>query len=554
MKTISQISLVVILSIISFGVNASIIRGNIYHSSTVSEKAVIQQVGLSPNNISTFFYNSGLFNADLRFANAAGFEWPKGSGKFACFSSGLTIMTKIDGVLKAAACLYRGEYSSGYINNSSGTPVAITNSDFKIYKVSVGDNAGNNPDYANWYKMVPYGAPYEDVNHNGVYDNGIDKPGIVNAASTLFACLTDGFPESHSPVEGFGGGTEPIFCEVHFTAWAYNSTGLEDVQFMKWIILNKSNKSWDSTYFGLVADPDLGNAADDYIGCDTIRDMGYCYNASNSDNSYGVNPPAFGIAFLNSPVNRNVTPPVTLGMTAFDYFNGNNIPVCEGSPHDISGAYNYLKGIKLDGASWIDPITGQYTKFCYPGDPETNTGWTEFSGSIQNCNTSVSSAVSPNIPGDRRYVLSSGADNFKILPNETQNIVAAQMIARGTSNLNSVTKLKQLSTLVQAFYAANVGVNNISTVVPASFILYQNYPNPFNPTTNIKFDMIRNSFITLKIYDVSGKEIATLINNEFIPAGTNEINFNAANLASGIYYYTLRAGTFSDTKRMILLK
>ena len=559
MKKIKFTLLVLLFSSTAFAKPTGNISGSWNYSKAdihPDRTSVIQQVGLSPNNISTFFYNSGIFNQDRRVANSPGFEWPKGTGKFACFSSGLSILTKIEGVLKEAACLYLGEYSSGYINNSSSIPVAMTNSDFKIYKVSVGDNAGNNPDYANWYKMVPYGAPFDDVNHNGVYDNGIDKPGVKDAASTLFACLTDGFPESHAGNEGFGGGTAPVFCEVHFTAWAYNSIGVEDVQFMKWVVINKSNKAWDSTYFGLGADSDLGYPNDDYIGCDTIRNMGYCYNADNDDASYGANPPAFGMDILKSPVNRNVTPPVNLGMTAFvKIVNGSGIPPCERFPTDQFDAYNYLKGVKADGSYWIDPNTDQSTKYCYPGDPETNTGWTEFSGCVQNCaGGPIVPVHTPNTPGDRIFQISSGADNFRVLPNETQTIVAAQMIARGTSNLNSVTKLKQLSTLVQTIYDTDLLVSNISTNIPSSFSLYQNYPNPFNPSTKIKFDMIRNGFASLKIYDAAGKKVATLINDEMISAGTNEVTFDAKDLASGIYFYRLNSGTFTETKRMLLLK
>ena len=521
---------------------------------------VVQQVGLSPNNISSFFLSSGIFDQDKRTANTPGFEWPKGTGKTACFSSGLSIITKIDGVLKEAACLYGGEYTAGYVNNSTTTPIAVTNSDFKIYKVSAGDNAINNPDYANWYMMIPYGAPFDDINHNGVYDNGIDKPGVKEAASTIFACLTDGFPETHSAAEGFGGGTAPIFSEVHLTAWAYNTTGVEDLQFIKWIVINKSNKAWDETYFGLGADADLGYPLDDYIGCDTIRNLGYCYNADNDDSgtpfSYGANPPSFGMDILNSPVNRNVNPPVNLGMTAFSKIRGSSDdPSCEFFPSGPLEAFNYLKGNKIDGSHWVDPNTNQSTKFCYPGDPETNTGWTEYSGCVHNCVSGpVTTTHTPNTPGDRIYEMSSGADNFKILPNESQKIVIAQMVARGSSNLNSVTKLKQLDNLVQVIFDTDLLVNNISSVIPSEFSLYQNYPNPFNPTTNIKFDMVRNGFVTLKIYDASGKEIAVLINNEFVTAGTNQVTFDGKNFASGIYFYSLSNGNQIVVKSMILIK
>ena len=92
---------------------------------------------------------------------------------------------------------------------------------------------------------------------------------------------------------------------------------------------------------------------------------------------------------------------------------------------------------------------------------------------------------------------------------------------------------------------------------PNSFFLSQNYPNPFNPVTKIKFSIPQNvrretGNVSLKIYDVLGREIATLVNEEK-PAGEYEVEFNAVNLPSGIYFYQLKAGKFAETKKMILL-
>ncbi|MBX7046390.1 MAG: T9SS type A sorting domain-containing protein [Ignavibacteria bacterium] len=99
-----------------------------------------------------------------------------------------------------------------------------------------------------------------------------------------------------------------------------------------------------------------------------------------------------------------------------------------------------------------------------------------------------------------------------------------------------------------------VGVENISTTVPESFSLKQNFPNPFNPTTNIRFDIVKGANVTLKVFDVSGKEVATLVNNEFVTPGTKQVVFDAAKLSSGIYFYTLSAGDFKETKKMMLVK
>ena len=93
---------------------------------------------------------------------------------------------------------------------------------------------------------------------------------------------------------------------------------------------------------------------------------------------------------------------------------------------------------------------------------------------------------------------------------------------------------------------------------PNSFLLSHNYPNPFNPATTITYQIPQTEFVTLKVYDILGKEIATLVNEEK-PAGSYEVEFNShsgevRNLTSGIYFYQIKAGEYSETKKMILLK
>jgi plastocyanin len=83
--------------------------------------------------------------------------------------------------------------------------------------------------------------------------------------------------------------------------------------------------------------------------------------------------------------------------------------------------------------------------------------------------------------------------------------------------------------------------------------LSQNYPNPFNPTTNIKFSVANSSQVTLKVYNITGKEVATLVNDKLSP-GSYRVDWNAVNFTSGIYYYRIRTEAFSETKKMLLIK
>ena len=351
------------------------------------------------------------------------------------------------------------------------------------------------------------------------------------------------------------------------TAWGYNKPGLGDMQFMKWFVVNKNSNAWDSTFMGIVVDPDLGWANDDYIGCDTTRNLGYCYNADDDDDvsqsnyAYGLNPPAFGMDILKSPINRNITPLDTLDLTSFVYFTsaGAGGPPCENKPNgEPVGAYNMLQGLKKDRTSWYDPISGLRTKYNYPGDPESGIGWTEYDGSVLNCNgdSITSNNVIPiNYPGDRSMVLCSGSKDLKINPGDTQTIVIAQLIARGTSNLNSVTELKLLSDIAQNLYNSGfvIGIEPISSITPSNFMLHQNYPNPFNPTTKIKFESPKSSFVKLVVYDILGREVVKLV-NEKLTAGSYETEWNASAYPSGVYFYKLTTNDFSEVKKMLFIK
>lgn len=98
-----------------------------------------------------------------------------------------------------------------------------------------------------------------------------------------------------------------------------------------------------------------------------------------------------------------------------------------------------------------------------------------------------------------------------------------------------------------------IGITKNSNSIPLRFQLYQNYPNPFNPVTKIKFDLPKSSYTKVSIYDVLGREIAILINEQLKP-GTYEIDWDASYFSSGVYFYKLTAGDFSETKKMILIK
>ncbi len=519
---------------------------------------VVQRVYFTGNNIYNFWQNTGIFNQNTSTANSPGLIWTYDSSYYV-FTSGLSMAGYVNNQFAMFACSYKGELSPGYYQSGN----YATNPDFRIYTVTGTDNPNSNPDYANWYKMIPFGAPYIDINNNCSYDDGIDKPGVKDASQTLFVSLTDGDLTQHSVGEGFGGGiTIPLFkAEIHLTVWVYNiSPVLSDIQYMKYQIINKSDTRWDSVYITMMADPDIKALTNDYLGCDSLRNAGFAYSADSLTTSG-----SYGIRLLKGPVNKLTGD--TLRMTAFNWMRYGNYP-CEWEPEGLPNyAYNYMKGLKGDGSPILDPTytPPRRTKFIFPGDPELNTGWTPKKGWIHNCNGVDTGAVTPVYPGDVKFLLSTGAGNFSFAPGDTQNLYYSQMIAIGNTNLNSVTHLKSLSDKADIIFRSGIKdileKDCVYPYLPDDFSLSDNYPNPFNAVTRIRYSLPRSSNIKLTVYDMLGREVAVLVNGTQ-GAGYYEKVFDGSAFASGIYFYRLEvidvsvssAVHYSRVKKLALVK
>ena len=101
-----------------------------------------------------------------------------------------------------------------------------------------------------------------------------------------------------------------------------------------------------------------------------------------------------------------------------------------------------------------------------------------------------------------------------------------------------------------------MGINDAQDGIPLTYRLYQNFPNPFNPSTNIRFDLLKAGFVTLKVFNIMGQEVATLV-NENLQSGKYNIQWNisrAAKISSGVYFYQLKTAEFVRTRKLILLQ
>jgi len=400
------------------------------------------------NRISDDLENNGML-VSHRITGHSGMEWPKGAHKYINYASGLWIAGKVGGDIRTAVGEYGPEFVAGPWGSDQGA------SEHQLYIVNKSDLADPlaSDDFQNWPAAL--GAPYVDVDGNGSYNplpSGSDHPEFLGD-QVIWWVMNDGYQAQHSIFN-----TLPIGIEVQMTIWGYDRPdGFGDMMFVKGLLINKGGVDVDSTIIGLWADPDLGDAGDDFVGCDTTLSLGFCYN-DGADSDYGVDAPAIGYDFFQGPIvesagdtafalGRSHPGYKNLEMSSFvKYINGDPVYT---DPNDAQEAYNYMSGYLRDGAPFINSETGIASKFVHPDDPNDNTG----------AGDGVWVDSDDHASGDRRFLMNAGP--FTLASGDTQEVVFGMLIARGSDALSSITALKQVDQLAQLAY-------DIQFALPAS--------------------------------------------------------------------------------------
>jgi photosystem II stability/assembly factor-like uncharacterized protein len=166
---------------------------------------------------------------------------------------------------------------------------------------------------------------------------------------------------------------------------------------------------------------------------------------------------------------------------------------------------------------------------------------------ISSSNTNIVTQISPDT-----ISISSIAPGDTAGPTGTVNITLSSRSSGGSFGLNYEIMSGGYTYWKDTVSQILTGIHDIKQK-PNSYNLYQNFPNPFNPSTKFSYSIPEKALVTVKVFDILGREVKTLVNEEK-PAGTYEVSFNASNLSSGIYFYRLIAGNFISTKKMVLLK
>ena len=290
-------------------------------------------------------------------------------------------------------------------------------------------------------------------------------------------------------------GHVPMGLKVIQSSYTWNDQQANGIQILEFKIMNNSVRSIDSAYVAFFMDGDVGPV--DVLNYGTRNYSGY-YGALRT--AYIHNPVDYGSTPLGVSVLGTPRPLDSLRFT-FQWYPGLQSPAPDGPKYDLMSS-----GI-------IKPDE-------YPSLSDT------------------------------RFLLSFGP--FTIQPHTSVNPDTLRM-AFALLSAADLSQLQVHATRARDIYQVISGVNRISPSIPGEFALEQNYPNPFNPSTRIEYQLPAKSHLTLKIYDLLGREIATLVNEEQ-KAGYKSVEWNASNFASGVYFYRLQAGSFTGTKKLLLLR
>jgi len=452
------------------------------------------------------------------------------------------------------------------------------------------------PSWQAWKTAVELGARFydgdkdgiynpKDLNNNSQWDPFEDRPDLLGDM-TAFCVYNDGVPANLRPYR-----CPPQEIEVSQTVFASGNRqegAFSNSVFIRYSLVNKNPliPVMDDVLFGFWGDPDLGNSTDDMIGSDTLHQSVFLYNKT-SDSWFGTNPPALFSKVVQGPVgyfagetytdvNQNSQYDVGIDIpldTAFNrlgnYLGYESFPGAKNVPVYATACYleqsltpddpnllwevrNSLRGLSRTSGQPINPCNFYFglvaggvncedinKRMIFSGDPVTNYGWI--------CNYST----------DQRTLISTGP--FKLEYDKPVDIIVAYVMGRGSDQFNSIDVAREYAGVIQSSYEQNFPemysykeINDTFLII-GSYELFQNHPNPFNPYTIIKYTVESKSRVTVRVFDILGREVATPVDEEK-EAGNFQIRFDAGTLSSGVYFYQLHAGDYVSTKKMILLR
>ena len=542
MKTTSMLSIVLIALMCIQSAGTSQSRRNSSMWKPAVSLPAYSNVWLDMNRIKMDLNNRGGLES---LAQVGGAFWPDTSNyrdRVIVFDLGPWVVGKLRDTVKMGFSQWGSSYSPGPVINGQAALIAAPGDSlrYRLYKIAGGEGQNTNPDYTEW--PAEWGAPVDAQGKPRLYGDQT----VWTVFNNLDATAPSGWWQSHMPNPGL-----PL--EIRQTAYEHAITGgdtntlLANVAIIEWTIINVGEAPIESAYVSLWTDIDFNLAPDNRPAIDTVHQLGYCWQAY--DDGYGP-PRAVGFVWLYGPAVPS------LGSTAIfrgeSRANMRNLPLSSfwgiqddsyqdesfyGPAKSMKTAWNIARGLDKMGNPILDSVTHQVTRFPYSGDPVTGTGW-----------------LCPHSSGGAGFNLFSGP--FTFAPRDTQWVMAALLPSTSSDRLECVTLLRQYAATLRSMSYSELILTSASgttPTVPSAVRLEQNYPNPFNPTTAIRYALPQRTHVVLTIFNTLGQQVASLV-NETQDAGQHEVRFEATGLASGVYFYRLRAGEYAETKRLILIR
>ena len=560
--------------------------GTIY----IEVKPQIHEI-LDANNIAA---RVDIFSLFSTYNGSPGFEAPAGSGSYSIFSSNLWVAGKVNNTVFSSIKRYgwaQDDFGT-FTNDGSNTgPVSDSSAQYvefnpkwdKVWKVKQYEI-----DYhlANWnsanYNPPPvfltwpahgdttigeayYLAPFVDNDNDGHYNPYAGDYPVIKGDQAIYFIYNDG---------GSTQSLNPMRSEIHGMAYAFQcqDSALQNTIFVDYRIINRSNNTYDSTYFGMWTDGDLGDPYDDYIQCDVNRSLNYFYNGDDFDDDYssrtgyGSHPAAQAIMTLKGAKLDNDGQDNAIGIGTNETINGtgfgdgitdnehwgteffsypyNNLV---NSPNTDLSYYSKMSGTDIQGNPWAFDFLNTGTpipfKFLFPGSSDTYSystngtsvpGWTE-------------SSVG-NSPGDRNSVSSTGPVTFA--PGDEIELTYAFVFGRNyvcTGAQAGVTNMLKRADSIRSYYdqgmlsACGFPVS-VKEAIDAKSSL-EIYPNPTNNLINIRQE--KASSITIQVLDITGKILITTFS-------TNQLTtIDLSEFTNGIYLVKVTSGNSITVEKII---
>lgn len=497
-------------------------------------------------NILTIVYNNSINYLDINNCNvpfrsnghsftstdgvSSGFEVPRGSGKTSVYAGDLWLGSMVNDALYLSAMKF--SYDKGFLAGPVCTSGGQTTSGEwdRVWKVSRKEIDEHKAKFSQAGYSMPYDiqgwpahgdasrgmaarlAPFEDVNKNGKYEPALGDYPIIKGDQAVYLIFNDNDP-------GLTPGGNHFGFEFHLMAYAYdrpNDSLKNNTIFMNYRIFNRGSLKFDNVRLGVYADFDLGYGMDDYIGCDTVRNLYFVYNDDvdgvGEAFAYGSHPPAQGVVFLDRRMESFI-----------GYMNGGGIL---GDPYTSGQFWNYLNSTWLDGEHLRTGGNGhtsgggseQLTNYLFPGNPSDPAQW--------------SALVTE--PTDRRGV---GIISFSLAPGEEFAFEIAHVFAWDESgtNLTSVGLLKQR---VDLLLSEINGVDNefySSEGRPKLAV----WPNPAGSRVTIRYTLAGDQPVVIQVVDYLGRVVKELESGTQ-NAGEHSLSWDTGALVQGIYYLRLK--------------